>query len=413
MGKIINSDIRNFVNVTAHPTGCENNVRSQVEEAEANGPGTGIGNVLVIGSSAGYGLASLVTAVFGYGADGLGICFERPIKGKRTAAPGAYNVAALHKIALEKGRHIETINLDAFSRAAKAEAAAVLRDRYGKLDYLFYSLASSRRADADTGALYHSRIKPIGSACTTQTIDPESETLRQITVEPATETEIGETVKVMGGEDLKLWVESLSAAGLLNPGCRIIAYTYVGSEATASIYRSGTIGAAKMDLERSALEVDRFLEEKHSGNCWIVSCQAQVTRASSVIPAMPLYISLLKKAMGTRYESAIGQITRLFARHIEPGRLPLTDDENRIRLDDRELAAPVQDYVLRTWEKLTDANFRELADWEGFKSDFIRTAGFGLPGIDYSDEVDTEVKWLQEYGTQAESAIGASADARP
>ncbi|MBN1412212.1 MAG: enoyl-[acyl-carrier-protein] reductase FabV [Spirochaetales bacterium] len=395
MEKVINPDIRNFVNITAHPAGCEANVRSQVEESEEKCPGNGIGNALVVGSSAGYGLASIITAVFGYGAKGLGVCFERPIKNRRSAAPGAYNIAALHKIAREKGRYIETINGDAFSHETRKEVVVALKERYGKLDYVIYSVASSRRVDPDNGTLYQSRIKPIGDVYKTMTIDPETETLREIAVEPASEDEISDTVKVMGGTDLKLWVETLVQADLLNPGCRILAYTYIGSEATAPIYRSGTIGAAKVHLEKTARDLDRLVMGRYHGNCLVCSCQAQVTRASSVIPAMPLYLSLLKNAMSEsgEFESAVQQIIRLFRQHVSPGRIPQTDAAHLIRLDDRELNPSVQQYVSDTWKKLTDSNFRELADWKGFKEDFIRTAGFGLTGIDYDRGIDNTVNW--------------------
>lgn len=393
MKKIIKPDIRNFVNITAHPAGCEQNVREQVEHSIAACPGTGINNVLVVGSSAGYGLSSLITAVFGYGAKGLGVCFEKPVKNRRSATPGSYNVAALHKIAREKGKTIETINSDAFSDAARQEVVAALKARFGKLDYLIYSLASSRRTDPATGYLYNSCLKPIGTTFSTQTINIESNTLQKLTIEPAVQAEIDETVKVMGGEDWQLWVKALSEADLLNPGCRIIAYTYIGSEITAPIYRSGTIGAAKKHLEATTREINRYLAEKNQGKSWVCACQAIVTRASVVIPAMPLYLSLLKKGMGNQYESTIEQITRLFKAHFAPGIQPTADNTECIRLDDRELLPAVQQYVKESWAKITEANWQQLADWDSFKEDFIRTAGFGIPGVDYNAEYDSDVNW--------------------
>ena len=395
MQKIINPDIRNFVNVTSHPAGCVENIRQQIKYAAATGPGRGIGNALVIGSSTGYGLASMITAVFGYGAAGLGVCFEKPVNNRRSASPGYYNIAALHRLAKQNNKHIATLNGDAFSHEIRREVINILQQRYGQLDYIIYSLASSRRQDPDSEQVFRSRIQPLESAYSTKTINLKNGEIGWLTLPPATPEEVRQTVKVMGGGDWQLWMQALQAANLLAPGCRTVAYTYIGTDTTARIYRSGTIGAAKKDLEQTALVLDKQLQQSLRGHAWVCACQGLVTKASSVIPAMPLYLSLLKRAMtGERpYETAIEQITRLFHDYIAPDKYPELDTEQRIRIDDRELSPAVQAYIRSVWPKITTANLAEYADFEGFKTEFLQSAGFLVDDVDYTQPVEVDVEW--------------------
>jgi enoyl-[acyl-carrier protein] reductase/trans-2-enoyl-CoA reductase (NAD+) len=379
----------------AHPVGCAQNVRGLVEKTRSAGPGSGIGNVLVVGSSTGYGLASLAAAVWGWGANALGVCFERSAEGSRTASAGWYNLAEGHRIARAEGRQLETINGDAFSHQMKEQVVATLRDRFGPIDIVIYSLASPRRKDPDSDHVWSSVIKPIGTPHGGKHIDLRSETVTSSDWSPATEEEIEETVKVMGGEDWEMWMRLLAAEGLLAEGARALAYSYIGPRVTHPIYRTGTIGRAKENLEATADRLDGLLEDLVNGGCWVSVNKAAVTQASAVIPAVPLYKSLLYRVMkeaGT-HELPSDQMIRLFEDHIGPGRSPTVDRHRRIRLDDREMAPEIQRRVRELWEIVSTENLNDISDWSGFKREFRQLFGFDVEGVDYEQPVEIDVGW--------------------
>jgi enoyl-[acyl-carrier protein] reductase / trans-2-enoyl-CoA reductase (NAD+) len=359
------------------------------------GPGEGLRNVLVLGASTGYGLASLATAVWGWGASALSVCYERSQEGSRTASAGWYNVAEVHRLAREQGRKVETLNGDAFSHEIRQQVVDILRDRFGPLDLVIYSLASPRRKDPDSDTVWSSVIKPIGTPHGGKYIELRSETVTSHDMEPATEEEIAATIKVMGGEDWELWVRLLAAEGLLADGARALAYSYIGPRVTHPLYRTGTIGRAKEHLERTADVLDPLLEDLVGGHCWISVNKAAVTQASAVIPAVPLYKSLLYKVMkdaGT-HESVSDQMLRLFAEHIGPGRTPILDAHRRIRLDDREMSPEIQRRVQELWAIVDTDNLNDISDWAGFKREFLQLFGFEVEGIDYDVPVETDVSW--------------------
>lgn len=389
---VVEPRIRGFLCLTSHPEGCATNVRSQVAVARQAGPGTGLQRVLVIGSSTGYGLASLITGVFGYGADALGICFEKPSDGQRPASPGFYNLAEVHRLATEAGRRVETINGDAFSHEVKRQALAALKERFGQVDLVVYSLASPKRKDPDSDTVWSSVLKPVGRSYTGKTVDLREETIDEVTIEPASEQEIADTKKVMGGEDWKLWIDALQDADLLAPGCRSVAYSYIGPEVTYPIYRSGTIGGAKEHIEATAKDIAAQLQAHCGGSAWISVNKALVTQASSAIPVVPLYISILYKLMKAdgSHEDTIEQIVRLYADHIGPGKEPTLDAKGRIRLDDRELTPEIQAQVDQIWPRVTTDNLYELTDFASFKRDFRRLFGFEVEGVDYDAPTELE-----------------------
>ncbi|MCK6487044.1 MAG: trans-2-enoyl-CoA reductase family protein [Planctomycetes bacterium] len=389
---VINPRIRGFICLTAHPEGCAANVRRQVELARAGGPGKGIGRALVVGSSAGYGLSSLITAIWGHGAEALSVAYERPGQGDRPGSAGWYNLAEVHRLAKAEGRHVETINGDAFSTEISDQALARLKARFGKLDTFVYSLASPKRTDPINGETYGSVLKPIGPAFTSKTINLDTDQIGPITLPSASETEIAATRKVMGGEDWFRWVEALAAADLLAPGFRTVAYSYIGPQMTHAIYRAGTIGGAKDHLEATARRLSADLQRRCGGAAWVSVNKALVTQASSAIPVVPLYISLLYKVMrqAGKHEGTIEQIIRLFRDHYAPGRTPTVDDHARIRVDDWEMAADIQAEVAGLWERVTTENLASLGDYAGFKREFRSLFGFELDGVDYAAPVEVE-----------------------
>ncbi len=392
---IVTPRVRRLICANAHPQGCAVNLQHLVEKVAQAGPESGLGNVLVIGSSTGYGLASLATAVWGWGANALGICFERPPKGTRTASAGWYNIAEAHRIARGQGRQIETLNGDAFSNEMREQAVAILRDRFGPLDTIIYSLASPRRKDPDSDTVWNSVIKPIGTSHGGKHIELRSETVTGHDLEPATDDEIDATVKVMGGEDWELWIRLLAAEGLLADGARALAYSYVGPRVTHPIYRTGTIGRAKEHLEATAKRLDSLLEDLVGGNCWVSVNKAAVTQASAVIPAVPLYKSLLYRVMkeAGSHELPSDQLIRLFEEHIGPGRTPTLDAHRRIRLDDLEMSAETQRRVQELWEIVDTENLNKVSDWSGFKREFLQLFGFEVDGVDYEQPVEIDVGW--------------------
>ena len=382
--QVVEPRMRGFISLTAHPDGCARMVQWQVEVAKHSGAGTGLGNVLVVGSSTGYGLASTLCACFGYGAATLGVCLERPSEPEKTGSGGWYNLAEAHRLAAAERRHLETINGDAFSPDTKHEAVEALRERYGPLDLLIYSLAAPRRQDPD-GTTWHSALKPIGATYTGKTVNLRTGEVGSAHIDPATDEEIESTTKVMGGEDWASWVGTLHKAGLLAQEFRTVAYSYIGPQATHAIYRSGTIGRAKEHLERTAATLRESLSDL-SGGAWVSINKAIASQAAAAIPSVPAYMSILFKVMkadGT-HEGPIEQIVRLFRDHVGPGVTPATDAEGRIRLDDLELRPEVQAAVTEAWLRLTSENLRELSDWDGYQRYFDELFGFSVVGVDYS-----------------------------
>ncbi|MDA0353278.1 MAG: trans-2-enoyl-CoA reductase family protein [Chloroflexi bacterium] len=387
--QIVEPRIRGFISLTAHPEGCAANVRHQVELARAGARGS-LGNALVVGSSTGYGLASFLVTAFGYGASTLGVCFEKEPSDAKTGSAGWYNLVEAHRLADEAGVHVETINGDAFSDEVKREVVRSLRDRFGPLDTFVYSLAAPRRRDTD-GTIWSSALKPVGEPYSGKLVDLRRHEIVDGTIEPATDEEIEATRKVMGGEDWRAWVELLHEEGLLAEGCRVVAYSYIGPEVTAPIYRHGTIGRAKEDLEATAADLDALLAE-HSGGAWVSINKGVVTQASSAIPGVPLYLSLLFKTMKQReiHEGPIEQIIRLFGDHLGPGRTPIVDDQQRIRLDDLEMREDVQREVRERWDSVTTETLHELTDYAGYRRYFEGLFGFGVDGVDYSQPTEID-----------------------
>lgn len=380
--QVIQPRIRGFISLTSHPDGCAANVREQIDVIRRGALEGSLGTVLVVGSTTGYGLASALTACFGYGAKTLGVGFEKAPEGDRPGTAGWYNAAEASRLAAAEGLTYRTINGDAFSDEIKQEVVDALRE-LGPVDVLIYSLAAPRRRDPQ-GTIWNSALKPIGQPYHGKAFDLRSETVVDASIEAATPEEIEGTIKVMGGEDWIDWTRLLKDAGLFAPGARNIAYSYIGPEVTAPIYRKGTIGKAKEHLEQTAAEVDALMRET-GGNGWVSVNKSVVTQASSAIPAVPLYISVAFKVMKDQgvHEGVIEQIVRLFHDHAGPGRTPKVDAEGRIRLDDQEMTPAVQTVIAESWDRLTTETLAELGDWNAYKQEFQRLFGFGIDGIDY------------------------------
>ncbi len=341
--------------------------------------------VLVIGSSTGYGLASRIAAAFGSGAATLGIFYERPSEEGRPATPGWYNTIGFTKAARDAGLYARNINGDAFSTDIKRQAIEAIKADLGQVDLVIYSLASPRRTHPKTGATHRSVLKPVGTTYTNKTVDTDTGIVSQVTIEPANEQEIADTVAVMGGEDWEMWMNELSEAKLLAPGAQSVAYSYIGPEVTWAIYKNGTIGLAKNDLERAGRNIDSMLKLNGGGRAFISVNKALVTQASSAIPVVPLYISIVYKVMkahGT-HEGCIEQIYRLFATHMYNGHTPKFDEGGRVRVDDWEMRPEIQKAVYEIWPRVSTENLETETDIAGYRSDFLKLFGFGLPGINY------------------------------
>ena len=390
---VIAPRIKSFICLNAHPVGCAANVEREIAVATKDAPGSGLKHALVIGASTGYGLSSLVSAVFGYGARGTAICLERPPQGERTASAGYYNLAATQRAARTRGKDVVVINGDAFSDEVKQEALARIAASGVKLDLIVYSLAAPKRADERTGVTYNSALKPIGTTFRSASINLGNDQIQQVEIGPASDAEIEATRKVMGGEDFVAWVEALLAADLLAKGARAVAYSYIGPELTKPIYRDGTIGKAKEDLEQQTTALSAALREKLGGAAWVSVNKALVTQASAAIPVVPLYISALFKVMkeaGT-HEGTAEQIARLMRDHLGPGHTPRTDDGGRIRIDDLEMDPAVQARVSEMWKTVTSETLMSSIDYAGFKHDFRVLFGFEVPGVNYAEPVETAV----------------------
>ncbi len=389
---IIKPKVRGFVCVTAHPDGCAAHVQEWIDYVKSQGTlRNGPKKVLVIGSSTGYGLASRIAAAFGSGAATLGVFFERPSEEGRPATPGWYNTIAFTHAARAAGVYAKNINGDAFSDDIKKQALELIRTDLGQVDLVIYSLASPRRTHPKTGNVHKSVLKPVGTSYTNKTVDTDKGIVSTVTIEPANEQEIADTTAVMGGEDWELWMNALSEANLLAPGAQSVAYSYIGPEVTWAIYKNGTIGLAKNDLERAARNIDSLLKLKAGGGRAFISVnKALVTQASSAIPVVPLYIAILYKIMkaaGT-HEGCIEQIQRLFATQMFNGNTPRFDEAGRVRIDDWEMRPEIQHAVREIWPRITTENLAADTDIAGYRSEFLKLFGFGLAGVNYEAETE-------------------------
>ena len=385
---IISPKIRGFICTTAHPDGCESHVRQQVDYVKSQAPlDNSPKKVLVIGSSTGYGLASRIVPAFAGGADTLGVFFERPANEKKSGSPGWYNSYAFEELAKSEGLYAKSINGDAFSDDIKNKTIEEIKKNMGQVDCVIYSLASPRRQDPKSGEIYKSCLKPIGQTYTQKTVNTDKAEVEEITIESANDDEINQTVKVMGGEDWELWIDALREANVLAPSVTTMAYSYIGPELTWSVYKDGTIGRAKIHLEQSCQRINEKIAED-GGRAYVSVNKAVVTQASSAIPVVPLYISVLFKKMKEEgiHEDCIEQIYRLFSERLSSD--PQLDSEGRIRIDDWEMRDDIQQSVAEAWEKINTDNLLEISDFEGYQSDFLKLFGFGIPGINYDAETD-------------------------
>lgn len=389
---IITPKIRGFICTTAHPQGCAENVQQQINYVQAQPRFSGPKNILVIGCSGGYGLASRIVSAYHYHAATLGIMFERPAAGKRTASAGWYNTAAFEEFAKHDNLYAKTINGDAFSAAIKQQTIKVIKQDFPNgIDLIIYSLAAPKRTDAN-GTVYTSTLKTIDKSFTEKTVDVLTGEVSETTIEPASEEEIEHTTKVMGGEDWESWIDTLLAANVLAEGANTIAYSYMGPEITYPIYRHGTIGTAKKQLEATVSKIQKKLSTI-SGRALISVNKAVVTQASAAIPIVPLYIAILYKVMKQKgnHEGCIEQIYRLFAGLYAEQTLTF-DDKGFARLDDWELQDDVQAEVKQIWQQINSANILDNSDLKGYREEFYRLFGFALNNIDYQTEVDPEKK---------------------
>lgn len=390
---IIKPRVRGFICVTTHPAGCEANVREQIDYVTGKGPiAGGPRKVLVIGASTGYGLAARITAAFGSGADTLGVFFERPGTDSKPGTSGWYNTATFQRLAAAKGLYAKGINGDAFSDEIKQKTIDTIKRDLGQVDLVVYSLASPRRTHPKTGEVFNSTLKPVGKAVSLRGIDTDKEVVRETMLEPATQSEIDDTVAVMGGEDWQMWIDALSAANVLADGAKTTAFTYLGEQITHDIYWNGSIGAAKKDLDQKVLGLRDRLAAK-GGDARVSVLKAVVTQASSAIPMMPLYLSLLFKVMkeqGT-HEGCIEQVYGLYKDSLY-GDAPCLDQEGRLRADYKELDPQVQSRVQQLWPQVTSDNIYELTDFAGYKKEFLRLFGFEIDGVDYEADVNPDVQ---------------------
>ena len=394
---IIKPRVRGFMCITTHPVGCEANVKGQIDYIKSQPSIEGLSDnspkrVLVIGSSTGYGLAARITAAFGGGASTLGIFFEKEGTEKKPGTAGWYNSAAFHKFSEQDGLYAKSINGDAFSDEIKQKTIDTIKEDLGQVDLVIYSLASPRRQHPKSGEVFNSTLKPIGKDVTLRGINTDKEEIQEFSLEAANEEEIANTVAVMGGEDWQMWMDALSEAGVLADGAKTTAFTYVGEKVTWDLYWDGTIGQAKKDLDKKVLGIRDQLAAT-GGDARVAVLKAVVTQASSAIPIMPLYLSLLFKAMKEdgSHEGCIEQLYRLYSECIYSDS-PRLDDEGRLRVDELELRPEIQDKVAEAWARITTDNLAELTDFSGYKKEFLRLFGFEIDGVDYGADVNPVVE---------------------
>jgi enoyl-[acyl-carrier protein] reductase/trans-2-enoyl-CoA reductase (NAD+) len=389
---IIKPRVRGFMCITTHPTGCEVNVKNQIDYIKSKGAIDAPKRVLVIGSSTGYGLAARITAAFGSGASTLGIFFEKPGTERKPGTAGWYNSAAFHKYAEQDGLYAKSINGDAFSDEVKEKTIATIKEDLGQVDLVIYSLAAPRRQHPKTGEVFNSTLKPVGKDITMRGINTDKEEIQEFSLDAASQQEIDDTVAVMGGEDWQMWMDALAEAGVLANGAKTTAFTYIGEKITWDLYWDGTIGQAKKDLDTKVLSIRDKLAAT-GGDARVSVLKAVVTQASSAIPIMPLYLAMLFKEMkknGTQ-EGCIEQLHRLFTQCLYSDN-PRTDEEGRLRVDELEMLPEVQSAVADAWANISTENLSELTDFKGYKEEFLRLFGFEMEGVDYDAEVDPNVQ---------------------
>ncbi len=390
---IIQPKIRGFICTTAHPEGCAASVAEQIAVAKKKGTFKGPKNVLVIGASTGYGLASRIAATYGCQANTIGVFFEKEADEKRTASPGWYNTAAFENHAHQDGFYAKSINGDAFSQAIKDDVVNLIKKDLQQIDLIIYSLASPRRMHPVTGHVYSSVLKPIGKPFEGKTVDTFRGEVKDVVIEPANDEEVANTIAVMGGEDWQMWIDTLLSHGLLANGVKTVAYSYLGPKLTHDIYMQGTIGKAKEDLKATADKLNQQLAVLN-GEAVVSVDKAVVTQASAAIPVVPLYVSILFKLMkeqGT-HEGCIEQMLRLFSEHLYAANPPARDTEGYIRLDDLEMKPDLQRKIEEIWPQVTTENVESITDIEGYRNDFYRLFGFNIKGVNYDAETDPAVK---------------------
>jgi enoyl-[acyl-carrier protein] reductase/trans-2-enoyl-CoA reductase (NAD+) len=390
---IIEPRMRGFICLTSHPKGCEQSVINQINYVKSKGAIDGPKKVLVIGASTGFGLASRITSAFGSNAATIGVFFEKAPAAGKTASPGYYNSLAFQAQAEKAGLYAKSINGDAFSNEVKKQTIDLIKADLGQIDLVIYSLASPVRQHPVTGVLHRSVLKPIGDTFTDKTVDFHTGIVSEVTITPCSDEDIANTVQVMGGEDWKMWADALLNAGVLAEGAMTVAYSYIGPDVTEPVYRKGTIGMAKEHLEATAFEITEDLA-KIGGKAFVSVNKALVTQASSAIPVIPLYISLLYKIMKAKgsHEGCIEQIQRLYSERLYTnGGIPV-DEKGRIRIDDWEMDEAVQKEVAELWKGATTENLPAIGDLNGYKSDFLNLFGFGFDGVDYASEANEMVE---------------------
>ena len=395
--EVVELHSRGFIGVNAHPEGCCRAVERQIDliKGLAGARLEGPRNVLVIGASAGYGFATRIVATWGFRAATLGVFLERPPGNKRTASAGFYNTVAFHEHARKDGLFAASLNADAFSRETKSQALEIISRQMQPLDLVIYSLAAPRRIHPQSGRVHNAAIKPIGCPFAEKTIDIDSEEVVNVSISPASEEEIADTISIMGGDDWTEWIAALMEHGLLSEGTRTIAYSYVGPEYSWPIYKYGTIGRAKKHLEDSARHLNALLQDRLGGNAWVSFNPAIVSQSSVVIPFAPLYLSVLARTMRSNgvEESLIEPIWRLFAGCLAAGKTVELDCEDRIRLDDHELRPDIQSSIAAVWPQITTANLNELTDFLQFKRQFHNLFGFDLQEVDYKQPTEVKLSW--------------------
>jgi enoyl-[acyl-carrier protein] reductase/trans-2-enoyl-CoA reductase (NAD+) len=394
---IIKPRTRGFICTTSHPVGCAAQVQEQIDYVKSKPQLNGPRNVLVIGASTGYGLASRVVSAFGAGANTIGIYRPSSSTEKRTASAGWYNSAAFEKAAEEAGLKSYSITGDAFANETREKTVELIRSELGQVDLVVYSVASARRTDPNTGEVFNSVLKPIGQSYTNKTVNFHTGEVTSVTIDPASDEEIRQTVTVMGGDDWELWMDALQQGGVLADNATTIAFSYIGPELTHAIYRDGSIGQAKNHLEETAHKLNDRLSAK-GGRAYLTVAKALVTQSSSAIPVVPLYISALYKVMKEKglHEGCIEQLQRLFADRLYAGGEVPTDAKGRIRIDDWEMRADVQEEVAKLWNELNTENIYDLSDLEGYRKEFFQLFGFETDGVDYEADVDPNVEVLHQ-----------------
>jgi len=386
---IIEPRMRGFICLTSHPEGCDKNVLNQINYTKSKGDINGPKKVLVIGASTGFGLASRITSAFGSQASTIGVFFEKPAAEGKPASPGWYNSAAFEKYAHHDGLYAKSINGDAFSNEIKQQTIDLIKQDLGQIDLVIYSLASPVRTNPKTGITHKSVLKPIGSTFSNKTVDFHTGIVSNISIEPCNDDDIQNTIAVMGGEDWDMWIDALKNENLLAPNAMTLAYSYIGPSLTEAVYRKGTIGRAKDDLEATAFKISEKLSSI-GGKAFVSVNKALVTQASSAIPVIPLYISLLYKTMKEAgiHEGCIEQIQRLFKDRLYSGNTIPVDEKGRVRIDDWEMREDIQAKVAELWIKASTDTLAELGDLEGYKSDFYNLFGFKVGDVDYTKDVN-------------------------